>query len=648
MAATDADDPHIANHCADPGEHDSIHASLQNVFQMLGLYLAAQTSPVDMVSSEGFLLAWSVFRDQYLLHPSQHRKGFSEGEEECDKLLDHTIANLKGRFTTLPRNARTHSHTVHLYSSLIEFFTKNGRCYHHNLSDNYEYLRGTFLDIYTLVEHLKVEYAHGHGVLMDAIERQHPCKWLGDRFQDVIAKIQGKSSTISYDSRLSEFKQDSAEPLASHTKDHDESQHNHNPDEDQDENEESDDGGDETSVYYEGFTPPESSNGEEASDEDIPTSKRAVYYKGFTPPASSDIKNIDYDGEDWSKSTGRIPRTSRVRSALHFPLAQAKSSKSPRSTIDDTRRKGSRLNSLDKEESAQDYAELQTLRSELFTDEAWPDVKESPNLSDTNIDPYRKAARLKGRAIPYIGTVGEPVPNGFVTSEQTPVNDCPQTSITARTQEVINGYNNVVSSPLTQFFSDQIGSPQMRFHQPFLDDSSDEENEQGTASADPYNPSSTFDRTHSIPNTAAVRETRLLCSTLQERTGGDPELGSSGLLDQPRKSELTYNSADNDLKSPSIVESSSLSGFASPLSFSSDREKGQDFLLGRPPSQLTSRRAQPSLSWSLIASTQPLVPAYSPQSSLADLLGSIPPPLPTSKLTLLAQLFQSHLPPNAS
>lgn len=233
--------------CIDSDKHGAINASLQHVLQTLGLD-NAKLLFLGIIDTESFLQPWTVYRDNYLLHPKFNKEGLCRGGEKMDGLFEHIFREINGRSLRtyrLSKNAGGRSHTIRLYSSLVSSLTTSGGFYDCGPLGDREWLRQICAELYVLVKHLRVEYVHGHGMLIDVIENKYPSAWLKEGWGEATESEQDDDKSIP-ESCISEYLQDVANieaDCAERLEDEDDA-----------------------SVYYKGFTDDESS--EEGTDEE--------------------------------------------------------------------------------------------------------------------------------------------------------------------------------------------------------------------------------------------------------------------------------------------------------------------------------------------------------------------------------------------
>lgn len=208
------------------------------------------------------------------------------------------------------------AHTVRLYSSLLHGLTQKGGFYELRDVKVTCTMRRMCDELYTLVKHLRREYVHGHGVLMDVIEERCPSKWLIPKEDD--AEELPDADSIG---------ENTVEGTDLYTPQNEETtQHEDN----QSESEQPESYQSESRTYYPGFTENESSS-EEATETDNITLVSLDFgslTEGTTPhfpqnessseESSSDSRRVE-TGSDSSEdvpATTQFPLPSRPR---HVP-----------------------------------------------------------------------------------------------------------------------------------------------------------------------------------------------------------------------------------------------------------------------------------------------------------------------------------------
>lgn len=267
--------------CTNPSKHPLITASLQKVLKLLCIS-DAETLLAKLVTTDSFLLRWTAYRDAYLLHPHFNEEGLNKGGDKMYQLFEHIRREVNGRSAKMSRlgeGASGRAHTVRLFSSLVKSLTGEGGFYDKGDKDDEVWLSQICEQLYGLVKHLRGEYAHGHGVLMDAIEEKKPCIWLNQKEDELWETVDEEEDDVEERSAVSE--DDSA----------------------------SDD-----------FQPSESEKEEEPveddSEDDLNTTTKAKATKPPTPPKETRVERIAFE----EVPTGRRGRSDFTDALL--PLAR--------------------------------------------------------------------------------------------------------------------------------------------------------------------------------------------------------------------------------------------------------------------------------------------------------------------------------------
>ena len=264
--------------CANVDKHEAIEASLQRIVKILGC-LDVEALIETLMSTHTFLQSWVVYRDDYLLHPKFNKEGLCSGGETMEQLFEHILREVNGRSLTATRLGKYsggHSHTIRLYSSLVMSlntpgkFVKNGQ----TQDDNYQWQR--CCELYALVKHLRKEYVHGHGSLIDVIEKKYPCKWLNPAAKELEEESEQEDVRSIPESDISEYQPPPSDiELVVETgtnrwgDEDDNAVHKYDTEEEAAIERFLRDWKEDKKVYYAGFTDDEVSDEEEDEDEEI-------------------------------------------------------------------------------------------------------------------------------------------------------------------------------------------------------------------------------------------------------------------------------------------------------------------------------------------------------------------------------------------
>jgi hypothetical protein len=203
--------------CPDPDKHEGLERSLQRAIRVLG-FNDTDLLILGLIDTEAFLKPWIAYRDDYLLNPRFNDEGLCVGGEKIDQLFERIMQEVKDRSQgalnwLTSEDAEGRSHTVRLYSSLVHELTHPGAFYDYGVIDDTAWVKQLCRELYVLVKHLRAEYVHGHGALMDVIEKHSPCKWLirneDDPEEDMgDADVEGESTYSNPDIYYQGFTED--------------------------------------------------------------------------------------------------------------------------------------------------------------------------------------------------------------------------------------------------------------------------------------------------------------------------------------------------------------------------------------------------------------------------------------------------------
>lgn len=182
---------HMRAFCSSADKHDALHLSLLRVLSKLHVP-DTDTLLTSIIGTEAFLRPWTEYRDGYLLNPRFNDEGLCAGADRLDQLYEHIKREVREQSTALPPlddSSEGESYTIRLYSSLARGLS--GSCPSGEVRDP-KWPKRLCKDLYMLVKHLRAEYVHGHGALVDVIETRHLSRWLQGSVaaQDSISPIE--------------------------------------------------------------------------------------------------------------------------------------------------------------------------------------------------------------------------------------------------------------------------------------------------------------------------------------------------------------------------------------------------------------------------------------------------------------------------
>ncbi|KAF2196109.1 hypothetical protein GQ43DRAFT_436293, partial [Delitschia confertaspora ATCC 74209] len=176
-----------ANHtsgCTNMAYHEKLADNLYRIVRRVEL-TNVKALIGCMVITDNFLDPFVQYRDNYLLNPRFRSESLLKGGfPSVSDVLPHVARELKGRtMKTYPLNEHTKgfTYTIRLFSNTLLGLCKPGRFFY---DPEWEILKSNHVfesltsDVYAIVKHIRFEYIHGHGPLMDAIEKARPCQYL--------------------------------------------------------------------------------------------------------------------------------------------------------------------------------------------------------------------------------------------------------------------------------------------------------------------------------------------------------------------------------------------------------------------------------------------------------------------------------------
>ncbi|KAF2659981.1 hypothetical protein K491DRAFT_731022 [Lophiostoma macrostomum CBS 122681] len=310
------------SHCLHADKHVRIAIYLSRTLTDLRMP-SLSTLLTSLILTPAFLDPFTAYRDAFLLHPKHNALHAKKGEEKMGVLYPYIKRQLQNarslRTYRLGADAGARSHNVRLYTSLLSNLGREGQALAYVKRDDdegVEGLRRACGDLWGLVRYVRIEYVHGHGVVMGEIEEVRPCRWLNWGWREGTGEIgssgdedgevdeeeeEGDDDRSEYEDvggvKLSD--EDDAESSEMSVEEQGDGKKGLEEEEESQEEEDDEDVGSDRAyappssylkntaprqdVYYQGFT---DSEPEYESEDDSQTGLASPYYHGFSDPES--------------------------------------------------------------------------------------------------------------------------------------------------------------------------------------------------------------------------------------------------------------------------------------------------------------------------------------------------------------------------